>query len=44
MARDGDAFAARMAAWPKDVREHALLLVSGQAPGGSIVDGEACCG
>lgn len=30
-ADDGDAFAARMAAWPQDVRDYALLLASGLA-------------
>lgn len=30
-ADDGDAFAARMAAWPQDIRDHALMLASGQA-------------
>jgi hypothetical protein len=30
-ADDGDAFAARMAAWPQDIRDYALLLASGNA-------------
>ncbi|MET3473522.1 hypothetical protein ABIC78_004074 [Novosphingobium sp. 1529] len=29
-ADDGDAFAARMAAWPQDIRDHALMLASGE--------------
>lgn len=30
-ADDGDAFAARMAAWPEDIRDYALMLARGNA-------------